>query len=211
MEGDPLSENSLSVWRPAMEVPLAGTGEVEGSRSEEAALVEGCRTGDLAAFERLYEKEGSRMKSVAMNLLGNATDAEDAVQEAFLRIYRKASGFRGGSSFSTWTYRVLVNACYDLLRRRRGRPAQDSAETLREVPAPASDQALRLSLQRAIERLRERHRAVFVLFEVEGFSHREIAGVLGVSEGNSRSLLFEAKRELQRLLFPSARMGAAAS
>jgi RNA polymerase sigma-70 factor (ECF subfamily) len=151
------------------------------------------------------------MKSVAMNLLGNATDAEDAVQEAFLRIYRKASGFRGGSSFSTWTYRVLVNACYDLLRRRRGRPAQDSAETLQEVPAPASDQALRLSLQRAIERLRERHRAVFVLFEVEGFSHREIAGVLGVSEGNSRSLLFEAKRELQRLLFPSARMGAAAS
>jgi RNA polymerase sigma-70 factor (ECF subfamily) len=82
---------------------------------------------------------------------------------------------------------------------------------LREVPAPGSDQALRLSLQRAIEGLRERHRAVFVLFEVEGFTHREIAGVLGVSEGSSRSLLFEAKRKLQQLLFASARMGAAAS
>ena len=88
----------------------------------EAELLEGCRAGDTAAFERLYEAHGARMKSVAANLLGDLADAEDAVQETFLKVYRGAASFRGGSMLSTWIYRVLVNSCYDLLRKRSREP-----------------------------------------------------------------------------------------
>ena len=111
------------------------------------------KAGSLPAFERLYETHGGRMKSVAMNLLGSAADAEDAVQEAFLKVYRSAAGFRGGSSVSTWIYRILVNTCYDLMRK--------------------------------------------------GFTHREAGGILDVKENTSRTLLFRAKRRLQRELSAS--------
>jgi RNA polymerase sigma-70 factor (ECF subfamily) len=203
VEGDLLSENCSPFSGLSKEVLLQGSGEARGPWSEETALVEGLRSGNLLAFERLYQTQGARMKSIAFHLLGNAADAEDAVQEAFLRIYRGAASFRGRSSFATWTYRVLVNACHDLGRRRRARPEDAPLE---DAPprAASDDHPLRLALERAIARLRARHRAVFLLFEVEGFTHREIAEILNVAEGTSRTLLFEAKRDLQRLLRPLA-------
>ena len=85
-------------------------------------LLEGCRAGRLEAFERLYEQAGPRMKSLAANLLGNAEDAEDAVQETFLKVYRGAGGFKGSSAASTWAFRILLNTCYDAMRRRRRHP-----------------------------------------------------------------------------------------
>jgi RNA polymerase sigma-70 factor (ECF subfamily) len=152
------------------------------------------------------------MKSIAFNLLGNAADAEDAVQEAFLKIYRGAKTFRGGAAFSTWAFRVVVNTCYDALRRRRTRPAGTPMETPdgREVlpPTPASDHPLRLALEKSVARLNPKHRAVFLLFEVEGFSHGEIARILGIPEGTSKTYLFDAKKKLQRWL--GARPAAAA-
>ena len=166
-------------------------------------LLEDCRSGDLVAFERLYEREAPRMKSVALNLLGNVGDAEDAVQEAFLKIYRGAKTFRGGATFSTWIYRVTVNTCYDALRRRKSRPAGSSLEAYdgREVFAPpASDHPLRLALEKSIARLSPKHRAVFLLFEVEGFTHGEIGRILGIPEGTSKTFLFDAKKKLQRWL-----------
>jgi len=170
----------------------------------ENELLEGCRAGDLDAFEKLYERHASRMKSIALNLLGNVADAEDAVQEAFLKIYRGARSFRGSAAFSTWVYRVVVNTCYDALRRRRTRPAGPSLETTdgRDVaaPSPASDHPLRLTLEKSVGRLKPKHRAVFLLFEVEGFSHGEIARILGIPEGTSKTFLFEAKKKLQRWL-----------
>lgn len=144
------------------------------------------------------------MKSIAMNLLRDAADAEDAVQEAFLKIYRGAKTFRGGAAFSTWTYRVLVNTCYDALRRRRSRPAGASidAENGPALPAaaPAADHPLRLALEKGVARLKPKHRAVFLLFEVEGFTHAEIARILGIPEGSSKTFLFDAKKKLQRWL-----------
>jgi RNA polymerase sigma-70 factor (ECF subfamily) len=152
------------------------------------------------------------MKSIAYNLLGNAADAEDAVQEAFLKIYRGAKSFRGGAAFSTWAFRVVVNTCYDALRRRRTRPAGSPLETAdgREVvpAAPGSDHPLRLALEKSVSRLNPKHRAVFLLFEVEGFSHGEIARILGIPEGTSKTFLFDAKKKLQRWL--GARPAAAA-
>lgn len=145
------------------------------------------------------------MKGVAANLLGNVSDAEDAVQESFLKIYRGAAAFRGTARLSTWIYRVLVNTCYDLLRRRRRRPREvapvaASSRGEPELAAPVSDHPLRLSLESCVKDLDPRRRAAFVLFDVEGFTHREIGDVLGVPEGTSRALVFEARRELQRVL-----------
>ncbi len=145
------------------------------------------------------------MKSLAANLLGSREDAEDAVQETFLKIYRGASSFRGAAKLSTWTYRILVNACLDL-RRRRGRapvaasPRETREDAQRDFPAPAADHPLRMDLEASVARLEETHRTAFLLFEVEGFTHREVGEILGVPEGKSRTLLFESKRELQRLL-----------
>jgi len=200
----PVSENRLVFVGSAKGETLEGEIRSPLEDSDETALRERCRAGDVSAFEQLYRTHGARMKSLAANLLGSRSDAEDAVQETFLKIYRGASSFRGAARLSTWTYRILVNTCLDL-RRRKGRapdtaaPAE-SGEPESKLRTPAADHPLRLDLEASVASLEEKHRAVFLLFEVEGFTHREIAEILGVPEGTSRGLLFESKRELQRLL-----------
>ena len=179
------------------------------TQDDEESLLDGIRAGDVSAFERLYELHGARMKSVAANLLGNASDAEDAVQEAFLKIYRGAAAFRGGSRLSTWIYRVLVNSCYDMMRRRRRRPVEvvETGPAGEEIQFSAreSDHPLRLALEASVKDLEPRRRSAFVLYAVEGFTHREVGEILGVPEGTSKALLFEARRDLQRRLFPRER------
>ena len=154
------------------------------------------------------------MKSIACNLLGSVSDAEDAVQETFLKVYRGAAAFRGGASFSTWMYRILLNTCYDSIRRRSRRreapAAADPSSATLDPPGAREDSSLRLELEDSVGRLPEKPRSVFLLHAVEGFTHREIGEILGVAEGTSRMLLFEAKRELQRLLWkgrPRERQG----
>ena len=169
-------------------------------RADDSELLAGLKAGSLPAFERLYETHGGRMKSVALNLLGNAADAEDAVQEAFLKVYRGAAGFRGGSSVSTWIYRILVNSCYDLMRKSRRRPESPLPSEIALAPAAENDHPLRLSIEVALRRLDPRERAAFLLCEVEGFTHREAGEILDVKENTSRTLLFRAKRRLQREL-----------
>lgn len=168
----------------------------------EEASVPGQDEGVL--FEELYRSHGARMKSVAYNLLGSAADAEDAVQEAFLRAYRGMSSFKGGARASTWFYRILVNTCHDIGRQRRRRRGETELGAEDQLPpstaAPAGDAPLRVALEKAVARLRPRQRDVFLLFEVEGFLHREIAEILDIAEGTSKALLFEARRELQAAL-----------
>jgi RNA polymerase sigma-70 factor (ECF subfamily) len=195
-------ENFARVLRPPEEVAVPGPGPDAPPIADEE-LLESSRGGDLAAFERLFERHGARMKSIAANLLGSAQDAEDAVQESFLKVYRGAASFRGGARFSTWIYRILVNTCYDQVRRRRRRPEgtlTDVTDARFEPPSPGSDHPLRLALEQSLARVPERPRTVFLLSAVEGFTHREIGEILGVPEATSRTLLFEARRELQRLL-----------
>ena len=158
-------------------------------------LVEGCRRGNLRAYERLYELHAARMKSVAFHLLQSREDAEDAVHEAFLKVYRALRTFEGNSSLSTWVYRILINCCYDTLRKRKSAGQAPSREQAMESKLP-----LKLALERALRALGERQRIVFLLFEVEGLRHSEIAGILEVPEGTSRNWLFEAKRQLKRML-----------
>jgi RNA polymerase sigma-70 factor (ECF subfamily) len=182
--------------------PAAATAAI----SEDAELAERCRTGDLGGYERLYALHGARMKNVARNLLGNPIDAEDAVQETFLKVQRSIGGFRGQSSFVTWTYRILINTCYDARRsrvRKKEVANDDSEDSPRPEPrAPGAHPSLRMALERALASLTKHQRDVFLLYEVEGFHHAEIAGMLEITETASKNTLFQAKRNLRQVLEP---------
>jgi RNA polymerase sigma-70 factor (ECF subfamily) len=157
---------------------------------------------DLTAFEALFASHGARMKSVALNMLGNRSDAEDAVQEAFLRAYRSRSTFRQDASLWTWVYRILLNTCRDMGRRRvsHGETPLDIEEGVVEPRARDADHPLRLALTRALDELAPIYREVFVLCEVEGHTHREVAAILDIPEGTSKGRLFEARQRLKARL-----------
>jgi RNA polymerase sigma-70 factor (ECF subfamily) len=180
--------------------------ETVAPASEDTELAERCRAGDLGGYERLYALHGARMKNVARNLLGSPVDAEDAVQETFLKVQRSIAGFRGQSSFVTWTYRILINTCYDARRsrvRKKEVANDDSEESPRPEPrAPGAHPSLRMALERALAGLTKHQRDVFLLYEVEGFHHAEIAGMLEITETASKNTLFQAKRNLRQVLEP---------
>jgi len=179
-----------------------------GMTPEDAALADGCRAGDMAAYERLYHAQGARMRNLARNLLGSQSDAEDAVQDTFLKIQRSVSSFRGQSSFVTWAFRILVNTCHDMRRSRvrRKEHTQDERDQdqpqPREPRAPGAHPSLRMALERALAELTKHQREVFLLYEVEGFRHSEIATMLEISETASKNTLFQAKRNLRSVLEP---------
>ena len=175
--------------------------------SEDAAVAAGCLAGDLRAYERLYHLQGARMRNLARNLLGSPSDAEDAVQDTFLKVQRNIQSFRGQSAFVTWVFRILVNTCYDARRSRMRRKEQqpdDSEQAMprREPRAPEAHPSLRMALERALGQLTRHQRDVFLLYEVEGFRHAEIAGMLEISETASKNTLFQAKKNLRGMLEP---------
>jgi RNA polymerase sigma-70 factor, ECF subfamily len=184
---------------------LSGSSPAADFSLDDAALASACRSGDLRAFERLYQLHGARMKSVARNLLGTTSDAEDAVQDTFLKIQRSIASFRGQSSFATWSFRILINTCYDVRRSRlrKKEVAQkepDEAAPHPEPRAAVSHPSLRIALERALSRLTRHQRDVFLLYEVEGFRHSEIATILEISETASKNTLFQAKKNLRVML-----------
>src|SRR5437899_2827349 len=178
--------------------------------NEDAALAAACRAGDLRAYERLYVLHGARMKNLARNILGSAADAEDAVQETFLKVQRSIASFRRQSSFVTWTFRILINTCYDARRsrlRKKEVTAEDDSQREDAAPLPEPRAAvahptLRLALERALTKLTRHQRDVFLLYEVEGFRHAEISSMLEISEAASKNTLFQAKKNLRQMLEP---------
>ncbi|HWZ96190.1 MAG TPA: RNA polymerase sigma factor [Candidatus Dormibacteraeota bacterium] len=191
----------------AAENPAGGvTPATSGVHPEDLELAAACQAGELHGYERLYSLHGKRMKSIARNLLGTTTDAEDAVQETFLKVQRSIGTFRGQSSFVTWTFRILINTCYDA-RRSRMRKKEVTNEGTEESPmpeprAPGSHPSLKLALERALSKLTNHQREVFLLYEVEGFRHAEIAGLLEITETASKNTLFQAKKNLRTMLEP---------
>ncbi len=190
--------------------PFQEKAETLGIKEEvpqDASVAAACLSGNLQGYERLYRWQGTRMKNLARNLLGSQSDAEDAVQETFLKIQRSITSFRGQSSFVTWTFRILVNTCHDLRRGRVRRKEQanedvDALPSRKELRAPGAHPSLRMALERALERLTAHQRDVFLLYEVEGFHHAEIAGMLEISETASKNTLFQAKKNLRAMLEP---------
>lgn len=189
----------------------AGAGAPTG-RQDEVALIERCRRGDLGAFEELYRLHAGRLYSVALRLVGNAADAEDLLQEIFLAAHRKLDTFRGESALGTWLYRLATNLCLDHLRSRSGRSRQvtdaldDEAGLLDTSSVTLAEQTVtRMDLERALARLPEGCRAAFVLHDIEGLEHREVAEVLGVAEGTSKSQVHKARLKLRVLLAEGSR------
>ena len=140
-------------------------------------------------------------------MVASAETAEDLLQEVFLTAYRKVSNFRGDSSLGTWLYRMAVNHCLDYLRGRQNKMARttdsidDEGMVEPAAVAPLVASAIsRLDLERAIERLPDGCRTAFVLHDVEGFEHHEIATMLGISEGTSKSQVHKARLKLRAIL-----------
>jgi len=185
----------------------AGVSREAGANSEDLAIATACQAGDLGGYERLYRSHGARMKNLARNILGGQSDAEDAVQETFLKVQRNIASFRGQSAFVTWTFRILVNTCYDLRRSRvrRKEHSHEEPEDAAKRPeprAPVPHPSLRMALERALATLTRHQRDVFLLYEVEGFRHAEIATMLEITETASKNTLFQAKKNLRALLEP---------
>jgi RNA polymerase sigma-70 factor (ECF subfamily) len=195
---------------PFREQVAGAAGAVDAVRAEDSALAAACQSGELQAYERLYSLHGARMKNLARNILGSSADAEDAVQETFLKVQRSIGSFRGQSSFVTWTFRILVNTCYDARRSRLRKkeiatddePQRDDTAPRPEPHAPVAHPALRLALERALAKLTRHQRDVFLLYEVEGFHHAEISSMLEISEAASKNTLFQAKKNLRQMLEP---------
>lgn len=190
-----------------MSVALPRTDGTPPGRAEEMALVERCRKGDLAAFEELYRQHAGRLYSVACRMVGNPSDAEDLLQEIFLAAHRKLDSFRGESALGTWLYRLATNLCLDHLRSKTARSGQltsalDDERELADAGSRAlADQALtRMDLERALAQLPEGCRAAFVLHDIEGLEHREVAEALGIAEGTSKSQVHKARLRLRAFL-----------
>ncbi len=176
----------------------------------EAEAIERAKQGDAQAFEILYNLHKRRVYSLCLRMTANTAAAEDLTQEAFLQLYRKIGTFRGESAFSTWLHRMAVNVVLMQLRKK-GLPVvplEDTVETEEETPRKelgALDPALagsidRLQLKRAVETLPPGYRMIFLLHDVEGYEHNEIAGMVGCSIGNSKSQLHKARMKLRELL-----------
>ena len=178
----------------------------------EAEAIRRAQSGDAAAFEFLYQLHSRRVYALCLRMVGNPADAEDLMQEAFLQLFRKIATFRGESAFSTWLHRMTVNVV--LMRMWKISLATDSQEDALETDAESSGPKrdvgapdLRLSgaidrvnLERSIELLPPGYRTVFVLHDVQGYEHNEIADIMGCSVGNSKSQLHKARTRLRELL-----------
>jgi RNA polymerase sigma-70 factor (ECF subfamily) len=176
-------------------------------RSAELTLVERCRRGELGAFEELYRAHAGRLYGLAYRMLGNQADAEDLLQDIFLSAHRKLDTFRGDAALGTWLYRLAMNQILDHLRSRAARTGSqtDGLDDASVLPDAASarlaDRAIdRVDLERAMAELPEGCRAAFVLHDVEGLEHREVADVLGIAEGTSKSQVHKARLRLRKIL-----------
>jgi len=171
------------------------------------ALAEQCRANLPGAFEQLYRAHAPRLFGLACRLVGRH-EAEDLLQEVFLTAHRKLALYRGESSLGTWLFRLATNHCLDHLRSKRARFAALTDELDTEpVASGASSGAVvgvvdRMDLERALAALPPGCRAVFVLHDVEGCEHQEIATLLGIADGTSKSQLHKARMRLRGLLGP---------
>jgi len=183
----------------------------QGQEFNEAEAIERAKQGDAEAFQALYEKHKRRVYSLCLRMTTNTAEAEDLTQEAFLQLYRKIATFRGESAFSTWLHRLSVNVVLMHLRKK-GLPVVSLEETTQggEEDAPKKDFGAeylrlagsvdRLQLQKAVDDLPPGYRTIFLLHDVEGYEHNEIAGIVGCSIGNSKSQLHKARMKLRDLL-----------
>jgi len=183
--------------------------------SDEAALIERCRAGDLAAFEPLVEKYRQRVYRLAYNILRDPEEAWDVSQDAFIRAFQALASFRGDSAFYTWLFRIVINVARDRARQHAARGRAFGTERVEEEDwdRALADQGIapdthaaqveeRERIGRALSTLSEQHQAIIMLSDLEGLSYREIAEVLNIPMGTVMSRLHNARRRLRDALGP---------
>jgi RNA polymerase sigma-70 factor, ECF subfamily len=169
----------------------------------DAPLVRRAQKGDRWAFEQLVERHQHRLYTLAARLLGSADEAGDAVQEALIRAWLALPSFRGGARFSTWMYRICVNAAHD--QRAKSRRADAAPEIEVEDPQDAfAREELSGELQKALNELDDEYRTAVVLYDVLGCSYAEIAELTGVAEGTVKSRIFRGRARLAERLGTTA-------
>ncbi len=180
------------------------------TREQEAAVIRRVLDGDANAFEDLVAAYEKNVYNLALRMTGNAQDAEDMAQEAFVKAYTSLPGFRGDSKFSVWLYRIVSNVCLDFLRRQNRRPAsslsledEDGEESQMDIPdeSQSPEQLLERSLtqeavQRGLQSLSEEQRQILLLREIQGLSYEEIAETLDLEAGTVKSRIFRARKKL---------------
>ena len=175
--------------------------------ASETQLVARAQRGDEEAFAALFEMHKRRVYSLCLRMTGNTAEAEDLTQEAFLQLFRKISTFRGESAFSTWLHRLAVNVVLMHLRKKGLQQISlDEVDSSQDEPVKRDygdyDRRLmgsvdRISLSQAIAELPPGYRTVFVLHDIEGYEHNEIAEIMNCSVGNSKSQLHKARMKLR--------------
>ena len=170
-------------------------------------LTQAAAKGDMAAFEEIYQRHHRRVYSICLRMLQNAYEAEDLTQDVFIQLYRKVGSFRGDSAFTTWLHRMTVNQVLMHFRKRNVKfektteegetPDQVVAGTANPMKMPIVD---KIALESAIDQLPDGYKNVFVLHDVEGFEHEEVARILGCSVGTSKSQLHKARLKMRKLL-----------
>ena len=163
--------------------------------------------GDMVAFEEVYQRHHRRVYSICLRMLQNAHEAEDLTQDVFIQLYRKIGSFRGDSAFTTWLHRMTVNQVLMHFRKRNVKyeKTTEEGETPDQIVTGTSDPERmrvvdKIALENAIEQLPNGYKNVFVLHDVEGFEHEEVARILGCSVGTSKSQLHKARLKLRKLL-----------
>jgi RNA polymerase sigma-70 factor (ECF subfamily) len=177
------------------------------SKATDFELTQAAAKGDMVAFEEVYQRHHRRVYSICLRMLQNAYEAEDLTQDVFIQLYRKIGSFRGDSAFTTWLHRMTVNQVLMHFRKRTVKfektteegetPVQIVSGTENPFKMPIVD---KIALENAIEQLPTGYKNVFVLHDVEGFEHEEVANILGCSVGTSKSQLHKARLKLRKLL-----------
>lgn len=192
---------------PATKVlPAAAAPTVDASASD----LDLCRLaaeGSLPAFEIIYQRHHRRVYSLCLRMTNSQTEAEDLTQEVFIQLFRKAGSFRGDSAFSTWLHRMTVNQVLMHFRRRsvKNEKVSDDGEMPEQTVHGTADPARmpvvdRIALKKAIAELPNGYKNVFVLHDIEGYEHDEVAKMLKISVGTSKSQLHKARLKLRGLL-----------
>ena len=181
--------------------------EIETQQDTDYGLAQKAAQGDMVAFEELYQRHNRRVYSLCLRMTSNVSEAEDLAQEVFIQLFRKIGSFRGESAFTTWLHRLTVNQVLMHFRKRNvkfEKTTEEGETPVQIVPGTESPFKMpivdRIAIDTAIAQLPEGYKNVFVLHDVEGFEHEEVAKILGCSVGTSKSQLHKARLKMRKLL-----------
>ncbi len=206
----PIWQNAAQASDASAEIEKKNSNAAKGkvsSASTDFELTQLAAQGNMAAFEEVYNRHHRRVYSICLRMLQNATEAEDLTQDVFIQLHRKIGSFRGDSAFTTWLHRLTVNQVLMHFRKRNVKfektteegetPVQIVGGTENPRKMPIVD---KIAIENAIAQLPNGYRNVFVLHDVEGYEHEEVAKILGCSVGTSKSQLHKARLKLRKLL-----------